>query len=355
MKKLSLAIYWHMHQPVYEIEGTYLMPWARLHAVKDYLDMVLFLEKFPKLKLNFDVVPALMDTVVDYTQGKHDIHSELSVSDTFNMTDEEKSFVLNNFFSPKFETMIFRSENYKNLYQKRFSKDVCNPEEFSPQELSDLMALFNLVWIDSVHYDRYPRVRELWEKQYNYTLEDRIEIINLHRQIMNEIIPTYKKYVEEGRIEMTTSAYYHAILPILIDLKASTKSTITTAGLPTTWGMLEDARAQIKKGLDRVEEIMGVRPKGFWPPELCLGPKTLDLLAKEGIEWTISDEGILADSIKFDFIRDFKGNLNDPYHLLKVYEYQTKTEPISVIFRDRSIANLINFEYAGLDSRMAAK
>ena len=354
MKKLSLAIYWHMHQPVYEIEGTYLMPWARLHAVKDYLDMVLFLEKFPKLKLNFDVVPALIDTVVDYTQGKHDIHSELSVSDTFNMTGEEKSFVLNNFFSPKFETMIFRSENYKNLYQKRFSKDVCNPEEFSPQELSDLMALFNLVWIDSVHYDRYPRVRELWEKQYNYTLEDRVEIINLHRQIMNEIIPTYKKYVEEGRIEMTTSAYYHAILPILIDLKASTKSTITTAGLPTTWGMLEDARAQIKKGLDRVEEIMGVRPKGFWPPELCLGPKTLDLLAKEGVEWTISDEGILADSIKFDFIRDFKGNLNDPYHLLKVYEYQTKTEPISVIFRDRSIANLINFEYAGLDSRMAA-
>ena len=354
MKKLSLAIYWHMHQPVYEIEGTYLMPWARLHAVKDYLDMVLVLEKFPKLKLNFDVVPALMDTVVDYTQGKHDIHSELSVSDVNNMTGEEKAFVLNNFFSPKFETMIFRSENYKNLYQKRFSKDTCNPDEFNPQELSDLMALFNLVWIDSVHYPRYPRLQELWDKQYNYSLEDRVEIINIHRQIMEEIIPTYKRFVSEGRIEMTTSAYYHSILPILIDLKASTKSTLTTDGLPSTWGMLDDARAQIKKALDRVEEIMGIRPKGFWPPELCLGPKTLSILAKEGIEWTISDEGILSDSINFDFIRDFKGNLNDPYHLLKVYEYQTKTEPINVIFRDRSIANLINFEYAGLDPKMAA-
>lgn len=343
-----------MHQPVYEIEGTYLMPWARLHAVKDYLDMVLVLEKFPKLKLNFDVVPALMDTVVDYTQGKHDIHSELSVSDVNNMTGEEKAFVLNNFFSPKFETMIFRSENYKNLYQKRFSKDTCNPDEFSPQELSDLMALFNLVWIDSVHYPRYPRLQELWDKQYNYSLEDRVEIINIHRQIMEEIIPTYKRFVSEGRIEMTTSAYYHSILPILIDLKASTKSTLTTDGLPSTWGMLDDARAQIKKALDRVEEIMGIRPKGFWPPELCLGPKTLGILAKEGIEWTISDEGILSDSINFDFIRDFKGNLNDPYHLLKVYEYQTKTEPINVIFRDRSIANLINFEYAGLDPKMAA-
>ena len=354
MKNLSLAIYWHMHQPVYEIEGTYLMPWTRLHAVKDYLDMVLILERFPKLKLNFDVVPALMDTVVDYTQGKHDIHSELSVSDVNNLNNEEKAFILNNFFNSKFETMIFRSENYKNLYHKRFSNDNCNLDDFSAQEISDLMALFNLVWIDSIHFERYPNLQKLWEKQYNYSIEDRIEIINIHRQIMEEIIPTYKKYVSEGRIEMTTSAYYHSILPILIDLKGSTKSTLTTKGLPLSWNMIDDAKAQIKQALDRVEEIMGIRPKGFWPPELCLGPKTLEILAKEGIEWTISDEGILADSINFDFVRDFKGNLNDPYHLLKVYEYKTKKNPINIIFRDRSLANLINFEYAGIDSKMAA-
>ena len=354
MKKLSIAIYWHMHQPVYEIEGTYLMPWARLHAVKDYLDMVLILEKYPKLKLNFDVVPALMDTIVDYVQGKHDIHSELSVSDVYNMSEDEKAFVINNFFTPKFETMIFRSKNYENLYQKRFSKETCTSEDFSEQEISDLMALFNLVWIDSVHYSRYPRLQELWDKQYNYSIEDRIEIINIHRQIIDEIIPTYKKYIAEGRIEMTTSAYYHSILPILIDLKTSTKSTMTTEGLPPNWNLIEDARAQIRKALDRVEEIMGTRPKGFWPPELCLGPKTLEIFAKEGIEWTISDEGILSDSIKFDFVRDFKGNLNDPYHLLKVYEYNTKDSPVDIIFRDRSIANLINFEYADVDSKMAS-
>ncbi len=354
MKKLSIAIYWHMHQPVYEIEGTYLMPWARLHAVKDYLDMVLVLEKFPKLKLNFDVVPALMDTIVNYINGYHDIHSELTISDTEKLSGEEKSFILNNFFSPKFETMLYKSENYKALYQKRFSKDVCDPYDFSPQEISDLMALFNLVWIDPVHDERYPRIKELWAKQYNYTLEDRIEIINIHRQIIKEIIPTYKKYIDEGRIELTTSAYYHSILPILIDLKASTKNTFTTEGLPPTLGMLDDARKQVRLALDKVEEILGIRPKGFWPPELCLGPKTLNLLAKEGIEWTISDEGILSDSINFDFIRDFKGNLNDPYHLTKVYEYQTKTNPINVIFRDRSIPNLINFEYAGIDAKMAA-
>ena len=228
VKKLSLAIYWHMHQPVYELEGTYLMPWVRLHAVKDYLDMVLILEKFPKLKLNFNIVPALLDAILDYTEnGYHDIHSELTVSDTENLTDEEKAFILNNFFSSKYETMIYRSENYKELYQKRFAKDVAAIEDFSAQEFSDLMALFNLVWIDPVHFERYPRLQELWEKQNGYTQQDRVEIIDIQKQIIREIIPAYKKYIQTGRIELTTSPYYHSILPILIDVKSSTKNVIT--------------------------------------------------------------------------------------------------------------------------------
>ena len=112
-KKLSLAIYWHMHQPVYELEGTYLMPWVRLHAIKDYLDMVLILEKFPKLKLNFNIVPALLDAIIDYGEkGSNDIHSELTTIDTDNLSDEEKSFILNNFFNTKFETMVYKNETY---------------------------------------------------------------------------------------------------------------------------------------------------------------------------------------------------------------------------------------------------
>ena len=354
MKKLSLAIYWHMHQPVYEIEGTYLMPWSRLHAVKDYLDMILVLEKFPKLKLNLNVVPALLDTITEYVNGTNDIHSELTVSDVSKMTAEEKSFILLNFFSPKYETMIFRSNRYKELFQKRFANDMCRTEDFDEQEISDLMALFNLVWIDPVHYSRYPRLKKLWAKQCDYTQEDRTEIIQIHRQIMSEIIPTYKKYIDEGRLEITASAYYHAILPILIDMKSTLKAAPTTDKLPKSLNMKDSAIYQIKLAINRIEELFGVRPKGFWPPELCICPKTLSILAKEGIEWTISDERILSDSTGFDFVRDFKGNLSDPYHLLKVYKYQSKSKPIDIIFRDRSIPHLINFEYAGINSQLAA-
>ena len=99
-KKLSIAFYWHMHQPVYQLTptGDYLMPWVRLHAVKDYLDMMLVLDKFPKLKLNINIVPALLDSIIDYAENNvNDIHSELTVADTSYLSDDEKSFILNNF------------------------------------------------------------------------------------------------------------------------------------------------------------------------------------------------------------------------------------------------------------------
>jgi alpha-amylase/alpha-mannosidase (GH57 family) len=80
----------------------------------------------------------------------------------------------------------------------------------------------------------------------------------------------------------------------------------------------------------------------------------LDLFKEEGLEWTISDEGILSESIKFDFVRDFRGYLEDPYHLLKTYKYKTKNSNINIIFRDAVIPSLIGFEYYNHDSVAAA-
>lgn len=104
-KKLSIAFYWHMHQPVYQLspEGDYLMPWVRLHAVKDYLDMVLILDKFKNIKLNFNLVPVLLDALIDYGEnGMHDIHSRLTVTDVENLNDDDKEFIINNFLMRTF-------------------------------------------------------------------------------------------------------------------------------------------------------------------------------------------------------------------------------------------------------------
>lgn len=356
LKKLSIAFYWHMHQPVYELDSVYLMPWARLHAVKDYLDMVLILEKHPNIKLNVNIVPALVDELIDYSEnGFNDIHSSLTMTPVENLSDSEKEYILNNFFTAEYETMIYHHPTYRKLYKKRYAKKDVNIEAFTNQEYSDLMALFNLAWIDPTHLNRFPELRQLASKEKGFTLRDRIKIIDLHRKIISEIIPTYREYIKEGRIELTTSPYNHPILPILCDVQTTIQNAHTVENLPEEMDLSDDAYIQVKSALDRIEEVFGVRPKGLWASEHCLTTKVLELLKSLGIKWTVSDESILSKTINFEFIRDFKGNLEDPYHLLKVYEYSSDDSNVDVIFRDSSISNLINFEYSNINSKTAAE
>ena len=341
-KKLSIAFYWHMHQPVYQLThtGDFLMPWVRLHAVKDYLDMALFVENFEKLKLNFNLVPVLLDSLIDYGENEiHDIHSRLTVTDIENLSDDDKLFIINNFFDSNYYSMILPNEEYNRLYQKYQMSNGNDIKIFSNQEYSDLMAIFNLAWFDSIHRKSYPELEHLINKKKNYTLEDRIKIIDIQRDIIRKIIPTYKKLLEKGKIEITTSPYYHPILPILEDVNVA--NATNTKDLPEDLDMELDASIQTESALNRIQEIFGVRPKGIWPSEHCISPKVMDMFKNLGVKWTISDEGILADSINFEFSRDFRGYMEDPYHLLKTYSYNDT----NIIFRDSFLPNLIGFEY----------
>ena len=356
-KKLSIAFYWHMHQPVYQLnsDSDYLMPWVRLHGVKDYLDMLLIMEKFEKLKLNFNLSPCLLDAIINYGKNNyHDIHSRLTVTNISDFTNDDKEFVLNNFFDVEYSSMIFPYETYNELYQKRFASERVDINSFSEQEYSDIMALFNLVWIDPIYQNIYPELKSLIKKGKNYTHKDRIDIIEIHREIMEEIIPSYKKFLDAGKIEITTNPYYHPILPILSDIKSAQEKLAIVDSNLFDLKMDDDAKIQTQLALERIEELFGKRPKGFWLPELGVGPQTLELLKSEGIKWTISDEGVLNNSIETEFVRDFKGHLENPYFLTKTYKYKTKSSDIKMIFRDSVIPNLISFEYANHEPKIAA-
>lgn len=351
-KKLSIAFYWHMHQPVYQLtpEGDYLMPWVRLHAVKDYLGMVDILDKFKNIKLNFNIVPVLLDSLIDYGEkGFHDLHSRITVKDVKDLTDDDKEFVLNNFFDANYQTMIFPFEEYNRLYQKRISNSEYTLDLFNDQEYSDLLALFNLAWFDISYKNKYPELRKLFKKGKGYTQEDRVKIIEIQRDIIRKIIPAYKKFLQKNRIEITTSPYYHPILPILLDISGIKKTF--AEDLPIDFKAGLDAKLQTELALDKIEDVFGKRPKGIWPSEHCVSPKTLEMLKSLGVEWSISDEGILSSSIGFEFVRDFKGYLEDPYHLLKSYEYKNG---LKMIFRDAVIPNLISFEYPNHEVELAA-
>ena len=76
---LHVAFVWHQHQPLYKspeggsssslVTGRYRLPWVRLHGTKDYLDLILMLERYPKLHQTVNLVPSLILQLEDYIAG----------------------------------------------------------------------------------------------------------------------------------------------------------------------------------------------------------------------------------------------------------------------------------------------
>ncbi|MFA5349697.1 MAG: glycoside hydrolase family 57, partial [Candidatus Omnitrophota bacterium] len=143
---INLAFIFHMHQPYYKnlLTQESDLPWVRLHGVKDYLDMVQILEKFPKIKQTFNVVPSLFEQVEDYNNGLViDRFSELTKKPAPQLSKQDKDFILQNFFSINKERVIATFARYYELYLKKQ-----RGQEFSIQDYLDLQVYFNLSWID---------------------------------------------------------------------------------------------------------------------------------------------------------------------------------------------------------------
>lgn len=358
MKKLSLVVIWHMHQPNYKSSSTgyYLMPWTRLHAIKDYLDMLLILDKFPNMKQTFSLVPLLLDQLEDYAYNNaHDLHSFLTEKDIKDLTFDDKSFILNSFFDANYQKMILPYPAYDRLYKKRFFEEGFDVDNFSDQEYSDIMAWFNLVWFDPYWKETIPELKTLWEKCEGYTLEDRRRLIQIQRDIISQIIPAYRERFLSGKIEIITSPYYHPILPLLINSDVA-KEADENIDLPDNKiDFVEDADIQIKRSITKIKKLFGKRPKGIWPPEQCVSNETFELFEKNGFKWTVTDDGILSKSTGKEVLRDFSGILLDPYELCNAYTFRGKGEKnLKIFFRNSLPSNLFSFQYGNFDPIIAA-
>jgi alpha-amylase/alpha-mannosidase (GH57 family) len=92
-----VALLWHMHQPYYEdlVTREHILPWVRLHALKDYYGMVAILREFPRVKMTFNLVPSLLVQLEAFAADRaKDRFLELSLKPADALTQEEVDFIL---------------------------------------------------------------------------------------------------------------------------------------------------------------------------------------------------------------------------------------------------------------------
>jgi alpha-amylase/alpha-mannosidase (GH57 family) len=355
---LHIAFVWHMHQPYYRSArtGDFEMPWARLHALKDYLDMVETLSAYPSLHMTFNLVPSLVEQLGDYAGGRFvDVYWEHTLKSAADLSPAERAFVLERMCERSDHPRTRSHPRYLELAMKKEAHAIQGWEAgagtFSIDELRDLQVWFNLAWFDPRALETSP-LRELVTKGRNFREEDKQVLAQVQADILARTLPAYRDAARRRQVELSTSPYFHPILPLLANTDSARIAASDTILPPRRFAHPEDAAGQIMSALAKHESIFGEPPRGMWCSELAVGEDVLPLLIAAGLSWTISDETVLARSLSG--AAGPGPRTLTPHSLYAPYQLARDAGEISMVFRDHTLSDLIGFAYQSWPSRDAA-
>ncbi len=355
---ICLALVWHQHQPYYQelSRREALMPWVRLHAVKDYYDLPAKLRDYPAMHQTFNLVPSLLKQLRAYETGEvTDEYFLLSEKPAGQLGPAERAKLIERFFDAHRHWMIEPYTRYAELRRRREGISTAEAVRlFGEQDLLDLQVWFNLTWLDPIFKENDHFLKTLIAKGRGFTEQEKMQLLDKHREVLAKVIPIHQELVQSGQIELTTSPFYHPILPLLCNTEVA-RECMPQEPLPRPYRHPEDARAQIKGGLEYFESIFGFRPKGMWPSEGAVSQEALSLIAESGIGWVASDEDILGRSLGRPLGRNAQGDLLEPRVLYRPYRIETAAGTLAMVFRDHFLSDLIGFQYARSAAAEAAE
>jgi len=360
IRVVRVAFLWHMHQPCYRdpLDGNVALPWVRLHALKDYLGMVGLLEETPDVHVTFNLVPCLVDQIEAYVRGEaEDPLQRLALKPAATLDEGEKALALRWCFMAHRRNLIGRFPRFVELLERRGSKsDEASlgdaARRFDEQELRDLQVLSQLAWFDLSWQEKDATVRGLVEKGRGFDEQDKQRLAEREAALLADVIPAYRRAAERGQVELSTSPYYHPILPLLCDTESYHEAR-PGAPLPRRFRHPEDAADQIRRAIDRHAAVFGSPPEGMWPSEGSVSDEAVLEMAKAGLHWTASDEGVLARSVDRPLHRDSSGTARPLDVVYRTWVRRTQRGNVAMVFRDRALSDLISFSY-GRDPEEAA-
>src|ERR1022692_219651 len=362
MPALRVILLWHQHQPFYKdlVTGEYRLPWTRLHALKDYYGMVKLLDEFPNVHQNFNLVPSLMVQIQDYVAGTaQDPFLSVAAKPAKDLSLEERRFALQYLFQANPQNLIGRYPRYRELWE-RFREHGDHPERaeryFPAQDFTDLQVLSQIAWFDELFLEEKD-IAALVAKGHNYSLDDQRLVITRERELLGRVLPAHAEAAKKGSIELSSTPFYHPILPLVCDTSAG---AVSSPGLPLPQNRYrhpEDAREQLTRGLDLHEKVFGLRPQGVWPSEGSVSEEVLAIAHSVGIKWMATDEGVLGRSTGLFFARDGNGRMpaNLAERLYNIHRYENGSVAMNLVFRDHTISDLIGFVYSGMPPAEAAR
>jgi alpha-amylase/alpha-mannosidase (GH57 family) len=361
MADIVLSFLWHQHQPYYpdDVAGENPMPWVRLHGVKDYYGMALHLLEYPEMRCTINLVPSLLVQLLAYAEGKaSDQFLDVSRIPADGLREADCLFLLDHFFMANHDQMIGPHSRFAELLALRGVGRSTAREalrRFRERDLRDLQVWHNLAWIHPLAVAQDECLRGLMERDRNFSEEDKDAVLSRQREILGRILPLHRELADRGQVELTTTPFYHPILPLLFDKKLA-REAMPDVKLPRyTGGYPEDAAVQAGRAVEQHARLFGQPPRGMWPAEGSVCQEMLPLLAQHGVRWIATDEEVLSASTQGEVSRDAKGYVRHPERMYAPYRVREGDAELSIVFRDHALSDLIGFHYQRSEPTAAAE
>jgi alpha-amylase/alpha-mannosidase (GH57 family) len=366
MQPVHLVLLWHMHQPDYRNyeTGEFMLPWVYLHALKDYSDMVSHLEAHPSMKVVVNFVPVLLDQLEDYAaqfasgELRDPLLRLLATPDLEQVSPGDRLQTFDSCFRSNHVTMMQPYPAYKRLHEmhetlrERGDADLVY---LSGQYLADLLVWYHLAWTGESVRRNNEVIVQLMTQGKGFSYADRVQLFNVIGEVVQGLIPRYRRLAESGQIELSTTPHYHPLAPLLIDF-SSARDSLPSSTLPTEPaypGGRSRVAFHLTSAIESHERRFGIKPTGVWPAEGAVSEPLLEILAEHDCRWSASGEGVLANSLRHSYTA--KPLPERGRYLYRPYRVEGKAGGVICFFRDEKLSDMIGFEYAKWFGRDAAE
>jgi alpha-amylase/alpha-mannosidase (GH57 family) len=349
--KLKVVLCWHMHQPQYSepMGGMYQLPWTYLHAIKDYVDMAWHLENIPAAKAVVNFAPTLIEQIADYDQqlksrfkGTGRLKDPMLIaldSPVQPVNIEERKTLISACLRANDEKLIAPFPQFAKLAKmaREFIEESDRLAYINDQFMIDLLVWYHLAWIGESVRRTDIRIQALMKKAHAFDFHDRRQLMTVIGELLDGLIPRYRRLAESGQVELSVTPYAHPIVPLLLDINSASEAMpdVELPEITNYPGGEERAHWHMVEGLRVFESFFGFKPKGCWPSEGAVSADTLTLIGEHGFKWAATGENVLRNSLNKSDMAD--ANIHKPYQLSE--------QGPACFFRDDGLSDLIGFNY----------
>jgi alpha-amylase/alpha-mannosidase (GH57 family) len=209
--------------------------------------------------------------------------------------------------------------------------------------------------MDEEYLAKDPIVSELARKGSGFTEDDKEALRAKQLELLAAVLPEYRLASERGQIEISTTPFYHPILPLVCDTDIARVSNPHTPLPHPAFRYPEDAREQLVRARMYHEKIFGKPPSGLWPSEGSVSDQSLEIAMDLGFKWFATDEGVLGRTRNIGFWRDASGYPENGNYLYSPWNLERAGRSMIGFFRDHYLSDLVGFVYSRMGADAAAE